>query len=37
LAKEIPGLYQKVYAKIKEGNIVYSRLDRFKKKGAQDE
>jgi hypothetical protein len=26
-------LYQQIYTKIKEGNIVYSRLDRLKSKG----
>lgn len=31
--EEILNLYQKVYAKIKEGNIVYSRLDRLKING----
>lgn len=34
--EELLDLYKNVYAKIKEGNIVYSRLDRLKKKGMQN-
>lgn len=35
--EEILNLYEDIYSKIKEGNIIYSRLDRSKKQGDKNE
>jgi len=31
--EKLLNLYEDIYTKIKEGNIIYSRLDRLKKQG----
>lgn len=35
--KELLDIYQNIYSKIAQGNIIYSRIDRLKKKGTENE
>lgn len=35
--EELLSLYEDIYSKVREGNIVYSRLDRLKRTGEHNE